>query len=90
MGQRSQIIALLQGSAPGAYRFFGSLQPPHGPGSLAVQGDGGHSGEPGGAPVEGGNRFTVGTGGKKGHLQLLYGIAVIMALKCQFHRQPPR
>ena len=81
----SQIVALLQDPAAQPYRFLAGLQAAAGGGGFAVQGDFGSGGEPYGTPVQAGNRIPLGALREQCHLQLLYGVTVIVTDKCQIH-----
>ena len=82
---RRQIVALLQGLAAQTHRFLCCFQTAGGGGRATIQGDFGAGGEPGFTPMERGNRLAGGAFREQRHLQLFYGITVVMPEKCQIH-----
>ena len=85
MGQGRQIEALLQKLPPQGDCFGACPQAADIFLAIFADGDGGHGGEPGLAPVEGADGLALRPLREQGQAQLLHGIAVLMAAQDQFH-----
>ena len=83
---RSQIVALLQNTAAQTDGLVGRFQPAPAGGGPAFFCNFGNGGEVDGAPVKGADGFHLGVGSEQRQLELLYGIPVLMADQCQFHK----
>ena len=79
MGKSRQVKALLESLPPQTHRFLVCRDSADRPGGLPVQSDGGDGAYIGFPPGKLGKDFAFRTYRKQGHLQLLYGVQILMS-----------